>query len=76
MANIVHSGSVRARIAEIIKLHPAALFMRGSPSTPQCGFSAATAVGAVGAGRMSRERSVEDGAISPLIAHARWEAVG
>ena len=32
MAHIVHSGNVQARIAEIIKLHPAALFMKGSPS--------------------------------------------
>jgi hypothetical protein len=30
MAHIVHSGN--ARIAEVIKLHPAALFMKGSPS--------------------------------------------
>jgi hypothetical protein len=64
MANIVHSDNVQARIGEIIKLHPAALFMKGSPSNRQCGFSAATAVGAVGADRMSRERSVEGGAIS------------
>jgi monothiol glutaredoxin len=41
MANIVHAGDVQARIAEIIKLHPVALFMKGSPSSPQCGFSAA-----------------------------------
>jgi hypothetical protein len=71
MANIVHSDNVQARIAEIIKLHPAALFMKGSPSNPQRGFSAATAAGAVGADRMSRECSVEDGAMSPLIADAR-----
>src|SRR5258707_10942898 len=41
MANIVHAGNVQARIAEIIRLHPVALFMKGSPSNPQCGFSAA-----------------------------------
>ena len=41
MANIVHAGDARARIAEIIKLHPVALFMKGNPSRPQCGFSAA-----------------------------------
>src|ERR1700680_3387070 len=41
MANIVQAGDVEARIAEIIKLHPVALFMKGTPSRPQCGFSAA-----------------------------------
>ena len=41
MANIVHAGNVQARIAEIIRLHPVALFMKGSPSNPQCSFSAA-----------------------------------
>jgi monothiol glutaredoxin len=41
MTNIVHAGDVQAGIAEIIKLHPVALFMKGSPSRPQCGFSAA-----------------------------------
>ena len=31
---------VQARITEIIRTHPVALFMKGSPSLPQCGFSA------------------------------------
>jgi monothiol glutaredoxin len=41
MTNIVHVGDAQARIIEIIKLHPIVLFMKGSPSHPQCGFSAA-----------------------------------
>jgi monothiol glutaredoxin len=32
---------VQARIAETIRVHPIVLFMKGSPSRPQCGFSAA-----------------------------------
>jgi monothiol glutaredoxin len=34
-------GDVQARIAETIKTHRIALFMKGSPARPQCGFSAA-----------------------------------
>src|SRR5258708_13754867 len=41
MTNIVHAGDAQARITETIKLHPIVLFMKGSPSRPQCGFSAA-----------------------------------
>jgi len=41
MTNLVDTGDVQARIAETIKLHAVALFMKGSPSNPQCGFSAA-----------------------------------
>src|SRR5712692_3632087 len=41
MTNIVHVGDAQARITETIKLHPIVLFMKGSPSRPQCGFSAA-----------------------------------
>ncbi len=41
MADIVHVDGVQARISEIIKDHPIVLFMKGSPSFPQCGFSAA-----------------------------------
>jgi monothiol glutaredoxin len=41
MTNIVHVDDAQARIAETIKLHPIVLFMKGSPSRPQCGFSAA-----------------------------------
>jgi glutaredoxin-related protein len=41
MTNIVHADDLQAHIAETIKLHPVALFMKGSPSRPQCGFSAA-----------------------------------
>src|SRR6267142_6440068 len=41
MANIVHVYYAEARIAETIKVHPIVLFMKGSPSLPQCGFSAA-----------------------------------
>jgi hypothetical protein len=32
MAHIVRSGNVQARIAELIKLHPVAFIMKGSPS--------------------------------------------
>ena len=41
MTNIVHVDDARARIVETIKLHPIVHFMKGSPSRPQCGFSAA-----------------------------------
>jgi monothiol glutaredoxin len=41
MANIVHVDDAQARIIETIKLHPVVLFMKGTPSRPQCGFSAA-----------------------------------
>jgi monothiol glutaredoxin len=41
MTNIVHVDDARARVIETIKLHPIVLFMRGSPSHPQCDFSAA-----------------------------------
>jgi monothiol glutaredoxin len=41
MTSIVHADDAQARIIEIIKLHPIVLFMKGSPSRPQCGFSAA-----------------------------------
>jgi monothiol glutaredoxin len=41
MTNLVDTGDVQASIAETIKLHAVALFMKGSPSNPQCGFSAA-----------------------------------
>jgi monothiol glutaredoxin len=41
MTNIIHVDDARARISEIIKVHPIVLFMKGSPSLPQCGFSAA-----------------------------------
>jgi monothiol glutaredoxin len=33
--------SAHAQIAEIIKAHPAVLFMKGTPARPQCGFSGA-----------------------------------
>jgi monothiol glutaredoxin len=41
MTNIVNVDDAQARIIETIKLHPLVLFMKGSPSRPQCGFSAA-----------------------------------
>ena len=41
MTNNVDVDDVQARIAETIKVHPIVLFMKGSPSRPQCGFSAA-----------------------------------
>jgi monothiol glutaredoxin len=41
MTTIVHVDDAQARVAETIKLHPIVLFMKGSPSLPQCGFSAA-----------------------------------
>jgi monothiol glutaredoxin len=41
MTDIVHVDDAQARVIETIKLHPIVLFMKGSPSRPQCGFSAA-----------------------------------
>jgi len=41
MTNIVHVDDARARIVETIKLHPIVLFIKGSPSRTQCGFSTA-----------------------------------
>ena len=41
MTDIVHVDEAQARIAETIKVHPIVLFMKGSQSRPQCGFSAA-----------------------------------
>jgi monothiol glutaredoxin len=41
MTNIVQVDDAQARIAATIKAHPIVLFMKGSPSRPQCGFSAA-----------------------------------
>lgn len=41
MTNIVHADDAQARVTETIRLHPIVLFMKGSPSRPQCGFSAA-----------------------------------
>ena len=41
MTNIVQVDDAQARVAETIKLHPIVLFMKGNPSRPQCGFSAA-----------------------------------
>jgi monothiol glutaredoxin len=41
MRDIVRVDDAQARITETIKLHPIVLFMKGSPSRPQCGFSAA-----------------------------------
>jgi monothiol glutaredoxin len=41
MTNVVHVDDAQARIIETIKLHPIVLFMKGSLSRPQCGFSAA-----------------------------------
>ena len=36
-----HVDDARARIVETNKFHPIVLFMKGSPSHPQCGFSTA-----------------------------------
>jgi|SRR5580692_11694676 monothiol glutaredoxin len=41
MTDFVQVDEAQARIAEAIRLHPIVLFMKGSPSRPQCGFSAA-----------------------------------
>ena len=41
MTDIVQVDEAQARIAEAIEVHPIVLFMKGSPSRPQCGFSAA-----------------------------------
>jgi monothiol glutaredoxin len=40
MTKIAHVDDAQARIAETIKAHPIVLSMKGSPSRPQCGFSA------------------------------------
>jgi monothiol glutaredoxin len=44
MTEITHAVDVQQSIAEIIKSHPIVLFMKGTASRPQCGFSA-TVVG-------------------------------
>ena len=41
MTDIAHVDDAQARISEAIKLHRIVLFMKVSPSVPQCGFSAA-----------------------------------
>jgi monothiol glutaredoxin len=41
MTEIAHTDDAEASIAEIIKSHPIVLFMKGTASRPQCGFSAA-----------------------------------
>ena len=41
MTDIAEIDDVQTHIAETIKAHPIVLFMKGSPSRPQCGFSAA-----------------------------------
>jgi monothiol glutaredoxin len=41
IAYVAYDDNVQTRIAETIKAHPIVLFMKGSPSRPQCGFSAA-----------------------------------
>src|SRR3984893_16940602 len=39
MTSIAHVDDAQTRITETIKLHPIVVFMKGSPSRPQCGFS-------------------------------------
>src|SRR5260370_32049391 len=46
MTGIGHANNTYTSIADIIKSHPIVLFMKGTASRPQCGFSAA-AVGAL-----------------------------
>jgi monothiol glutaredoxin len=41
MTEIAHTDDAQASIAEVIKSHPIVLFMKGTASRPQCGFSAA-----------------------------------
>ena len=41
IAYVANDDDVQTRIAETIKAHPIVLFMKGSLSRPQCGFSAA-----------------------------------
>ena len=41
MTGIGHANNTYTSIADIIKSHPVVLFMKGSASRPQCGFSAA-----------------------------------
>jgi monothiol glutaredoxin len=42
MSQIESDGGVSDRIDRIVREHPVVLFMKGTPSQPQCGFSAAT----------------------------------
>jgi monothiol glutaredoxin len=42
MSEIESDGAVRDRIDRIVHGHPVVLFMKGTPTQPQCGFSAAT----------------------------------
>jgi monothiol glutaredoxin len=37
----IPDGDVQTVIAETVKTHPVVLFMKGGPTRPQCGFSAA-----------------------------------
>jgi monothiol glutaredoxin len=41
MTEIADLHDVQAHIAETLEAHPIVLFMKGTPSNPQCGFSAA-----------------------------------
>jgi monothiol glutaredoxin len=41
MTNIAHVDDAQERVIGTVELHPIVLFMKGSPSRPQCGFSAA-----------------------------------
>jgi monothiol glutaredoxin len=41
MTKTTSAEYAHADITEIIKAHPAVLFMKGTPARPQCGFSAA-----------------------------------
>ena len=41
MSTIADAGDTQAYIAKTIGAHAVVLFMKGTPSRPQCGFSAA-----------------------------------
>ena len=41
MTNIAEADDIQGYIAETLEAYPIVLFMKGTPSHPQCGFSAA-----------------------------------
>jgi len=42
MTETASADAAHATIAKLVGTHPVVLFMKGTPSRPQCGFSAAT----------------------------------
>jgi monothiol glutaredoxin len=42
MSQIESDDDIRSRIDQVVRKHSVVLFMKGTPTQPQCGFSAAT----------------------------------